>query len=294
MKDKVFVVIVNFNSGHLLERALKSVYALRTEHLDVVVVDNASRDGSLEQCRDKFSRTHVIYNTHNIGFGAGANAGIRFALEHDATHVLLLNPDATIAPDALGYLCAAMRENKKIGIASPVIFSGASRKVWFSGGKISFSRFRATHDDHCYRPGMTDVYQTEFITGCSLFAKKELFRDVGLFDERYFLYYEDADLSLRARNKGYTCAIVPQAQAWHDEVSETENKQKVYWLVLSGLLFFQAHTPLYLSPWFYMHRFLRRVRNAYRVRIAPNGTVQMVARAYDDYYAKKNNPSEKD
>lgn len=287
MKDKIFVIIVNYNGGCLLMRALKSVYALRADHVEIVIVDNASRDGSLEMCRKNFSRAHTVCNTKNIGFGAGANAGIRYALEHDATHVLLLNPDATIAPDILTHLLSAMQKNEKIGIASPVIFSGQSKDLWFSGGKISFAHFRATHEHTSYRRGIKESYETQYITGCALFAKKEVFKDVGLFDERYFLYYEDADLSIRARKKGFLCAIVPQAHAWHDEVSEKENDNKIYWLVLSGLLFFHSHTPIYLKPWFYLHLILRRVKNIFQMKMAPNAATQNVAKAFHDY-AKRN------
>lgn len=291
MREKPFVIIVNYNGGQLLRRALKSVYALRTDHVEVVIIDNASRDGSLEMCRRNFSRAHTICNTENIGFGAAANVGIRFALEHNATHILLLNPDATIGPNSLTYLLRAMHEDEKIGIASPIIFKGHSKEVWFAGGKISFARFRATHRNDEYAVGIKNPYNTQFITGCALFAKKEVFKEVGLFDERYFLYYEDADLSLRARHKGFSCAIVPQAHAWHDEVSEKENQKKIYWLVLNGLRFFQAHTPFFIKPWFYLHLLLRRLKNAFQMRMTPNATHKMIAQAFHDY-AQRNKSKE--
>lgn len=291
MKEKVFVVIVNYNGGRLLNRALKSVYALRTDHVEVVIVDNASRDGSLEMCRKSFSRAHTICNTENVGFSSAANIGIRFSLEHNATHILLLNPDAYIAADILTHLLAAMRDDEHIGIASPVIFKGKTKKIWFSGGRVSFMRFRATHNDGMYQVGMKCPYNTQYITGCALFAKKEVFKDVGLFDERYFLYYEDADLSLRAHHKGFLCTIVPQAHAWHDEVSEDENQKKIYWLVLNGLRFFQVHTPFFIKPWFYLHLFLRRLKNILQMKIAPNETQKMISQAFHDY-AQKNNSKE--
>jgi hypothetical protein len=105
-------------------------------------------------------------------------------------------------------------------------------------------------------------YQTGYLCGCALLLSRKAIEMVGLFDETYFLYYEDADLSVRAAKKGVRLMMVPRASIVHAEHS-SDNPKKTYWLVLSGLRFFRSHTPTMLRPWVAFYTVLRRVKNSF-------------------------------
>ena len=112
----------------------------------------------------------------------------------------------------------------------------------------------------CIRDRTDAPYTTGYLSGCALFLPRKAIERIGLFDEGYFLYYEDADLSVRARKKGCGLLVVPQATVVHSEQS-TENPEKTYWLVRSGLRFFREHTPAPLRLWVWIYTLLRRVKN---------------------------------
>lgn len=255
---KVFVVVLNWNGKERIIPCLRSVFSLGYGNFEVVVVDNASRDGSLETARSSFGRAHFIANEKNAGFAAGMNVGIRFALSKGAEYVWVLNNDAVVGKDSLSELVEAAMKSKK-ALLSPLILT-PSGKVWFSAGKIDFLRMRAVHTDPDVAVRARDPYETGYLTGCAMFIPKGFLKAGGLFDERFFLYYEDADLSLRAKKAGFKLLVAPKAVIVHGEQS-TENKEKNYWLVLSGLRFFEKHTPWHLRLWMWLYILLRKMKN---------------------------------
>src|SRR5690606_34731910 len=137
-------------------------------------------------------------------------------------------------------------KEEHIGILSPVIFSENKRDIWFSGGKVSWLKMRSKHEQGIKKK---DVYETEYVTGCAMLIKARVFKEVGLFDEDFFLYWEDADFCLRAKKEHFKNTVVSAGWVYHAEKSEKKNKNKIYWLVLSGLIFFRKNTPFFLRPW---------------------------------------------
>ena len=200
---KVFIIILNYNGKETIQNCLKSVFQMDYPNFEVIVVDNDSKDGSLEIARNLFSKAHFIKNQTNIGFARGNNVAIRFALEKMADYIFLINNDAAVEADALDKLVQAAEKEKNIGIFSPVIWSGD--KIWFSGGEIKWTRMKTDHQNKIPKK---EISLCEYVTGCAMLIKKEVFKDTGLFDEDYFLYYEDADFCLRARKKGFRSAVV--------------------------------------------------------------------------------------
>jgi GT2 family glycosyltransferase len=178
-------------------------------------VDNASADGSFEGARKKFPQAFFVKNSKNIGFAAGNNIGIRLSLQKGAEYVLLLNNDTLVKPDFLGKLIDVFKKTPRAGIASPIILDKKG-KVWFSGGRIDWLRMRTVHLGKVFSK---NPYHSQFITGCAICVKKEVFRKIGLLDEDFFLYYEDADFSLRARKTGFENIVVPSSRITHLERS---------------------------------------------------------------------------
>ncbi len=289
MNKKIFVIILNYNGRDTLERCLRSVFRSQNVNFTVVVVDNASEDGSFEEVRKNWPRVNLIRNDKNLGFAAGNNVGIRFALERDADYVFLLNNDAEILPDTLERLLEAAERNRRPSVLCPLIETPKG-KIWYAGSKINWWRMRTEHVNLVSDKNSDTIVPVEVATGCAVLIAKEVFAKIGLLNESYFLYYEDADFSFCARKSGFTVGLLPSSRAVHAETSELPDKKgvKTYWLVLSGLLFFRTYAPWYWRYlWYPLFVFLRRQRNRRNLRRKlPNAN--RVAQAYKDYaYAKK-------
>lgn len=286
MKDspKVFAVVLNYNGRHCLFEAIASLFQSDYPAFQVVLVDNGSTDGSFEMVKKSFSRVVCIKNENNLGYAAGNNVGIEYALERGAKYVWLLNNDTKVEKRAMSELVRLMEGDEAIGIASPLIFSGDSGKIWFSGGKISWWRMKTAH----IRKNISrDYFGSDYLTGCAMMVRAKAFRDAGLLDEKYFLYLEDADFSRKVREAGYKLAVSSASRIKHFEKSESKPDLKIYWLVLSGLIFFKRHTPLYLLPWMNAYLLARKIKNKIDLKFRRDSIAEAVSKAYSDYkYAK--------
>jgi hypothetical protein len=250
-------------------------------NFEVVVVDNNSTDGSLEDAKLRFSRVTFIKNEENIGFSAGNNVGIRYSLEKMAEYVLLLNNDTEVEKSFLAKLINSASNNASVGIFSPLIFSGDGKAVWFSGGKIDWLRMKSFHRNEFLKQNYID---SDVISGCAMLVRAEVFKKIGLLDEDFFLYWEDADFSVRAKRAGFELLVVADAQIRHWEKSEKAKMNKVYWLVLSGLLFFQKNALSWpTKAWIFIYVILRRLKNWNDVRKNKTEINTAVQKAYLDF-----------
>jgi GT2 family glycosyltransferase len=275
----VFIIVLNFNGKDTLIDCLSSIYQSDYLNFEVVLVDNDSKDGSFEKARKLFSRAHFIKNSNNLGFSKGNNVGIRFALEKFADYVLILNNDTLVEKTTLSTLVKVMDENPKVGVSSPVIFS-ADEKIWFAGGCIDWFKMKTYH---LTKVDSSLPYATQYVSGCAMLVRKDVFKKIGLFDERFFLYYEDADFSVRAKKDGFDLSIVPSASIRHFEQSNDKNSLKIYWLVLSGLLFFYTNASFLQKIWIFFYVILRKMKNSYDFIFSKNEIARYVHQAYRDF-----------
>jgi hypothetical protein len=215
------VVVLSWNGAALTRDTLRSLQACRLPEawkLRTIVVDNASTDDSPRMVREEFPDVELLALTENLRFAGGNNAGIRRALEQGADAVMLLNNDVVADPMLLEKLIAALGEEPTAAAAAPLIyFAPPSDRIWYAGGRCIPGLAHSSHrgirerDRGRYR----SIEETGYLTGCCLMAKAEAWKNVGLLDERYFIYAEDADWSLRARAAGYRLLFVPTARLWH-------------------------------------------------------------------------------
>jgi GT2 family glycosyltransferase len=276
---KVFVLILNYNGRETLRQCLQSVYQLSYANFEVVLIDNASTDESLEEIKALFPRTHFVRNERNLGFAAGNNPGIRFALEKGADYVWLLNNDAFVDREALDKLVESGEHHSNVGILSPLILHATTKNIWFGKGVIDWTRMKTRHISP---PTLLKPFSSEYICGCAMLVKKEVFKTVGILDEHYFLYYEDVDFSIRAARAGFVLLVIPTATVFHAEASQ-DNPDKVYWLVFSGLRFFHHHAPKALKPWLFAYTVARRLKNRFDLAIHATPNALNAARAYRDF-----------
>jgi GT2 family glycosyltransferase len=212
----------------------------------VRVVDNGSRDGSPEKIAAAYPDTIVQALVENRRFAGGNNAGLREALAAGADAVMLLNNDTEADPGLYERLLLALEQDPGAGAAAPLIyFAAPSRSIWYAGGRcvpaLGLAAHRGLRDDDegQYR----SIESTGYLTGCCLVAPRAVWEKVGLLDERYFIYAEDADWCLRARAAGYRLLFVPTARLWHkvSASSGAASPWKIYQRLRANLAMFSRH-----------------------------------------------------
>ena len=206
------VVIPTFNARDLLEEALGSIEA-QTVPVEIVVVDNASTDGTLELLADRFPQVTVVRNSSNMGFGRAVNRGVRVATKADV--LVLVNNDAVCAPDFIERLLVPFADSQ-IGMVAGVLLQGADPGLVDSAG-IELDTTLRSWDMLWNRPVDELDRAAEPMGPCGGAAayRATAFGEVGGFDERFFAYWEDVDLALRLRIAGWTCVRAPEARALH-------------------------------------------------------------------------------
>lgn len=254
---KVFIVLLNHNGKEWLKDSIADLYKIDYPNFEIVVVDNNSTDGSLEGARLAFPRVSYIKNEENIGYAAGNNVAIRYAMEKQADYILLLGVDAKANAYFLKKLVAVGESSEYIGLVSPLIYFKDTTRVWFSGGKINWFAMRTTLE---HKDLKKTTKETQFLSSCAMLVKKEVFKKIGLLDEDYFLYLENVDFSFRARRAGYEAVVTPDSTISYWE-KEENNKNKTYWLIISGLIFFRKNTPVYFQPWIKLYLSARKIKN---------------------------------
>jgi len=277
---KVFIVVLNYNGGKLIESCLESLKKVDYSNLYTLIVDNNSSDDSVTMIEKKFSELKIIKNKKNSGFAGGNNIGINFALKNGADYVLLLNQDTEVEADFLKELVKEGEKDDKTGLLSPLIFWKRTKQIWFSGGRISWWSMKNFHEFDLLKG---DSSETAFLTGCSLLIKRAVLEKIGLLDDIFFLYWEDVDYSVRAKKAGFKIKVVPRSVIYHFEASNEMNKNKVYWLVLSGLIFFKKNTPWFLKTWIWIFIKLRKFKNWIDRKFKKNELSDGVFKAYNDF-----------
>lgn len=242
----VRVVVVTWNGAHLLPDCLDSLEAQTVrDDLELVVVDNASSDGTAELLADRYPGVRVVTASRNLGFAGGAALGMRDA----PGHVVLLNNDATFEPDAVERLLTAFDgpQGERVGAATAkVLLTGTDPVLVNSTGNVvTPSGAGADRDWHAVlgtETGGPDVFG--FHGGAAL-LRDAMLRDVGGFDAGLFLYYEDTDLSWRLRAAGWQVRYVPEAVAWHQHAASSGTDSPVfrYHNTRNSLVVLTRHAP---------------------------------------------------
>jgi GT2 family glycosyltransferase len=184
----------------------------------ILVVDNGSGDGSQDAIRRNHPGVTLLETGTNLRYAGGNNAGIRFALEKGAEQIMLLNNDTTVDPLFLEALTGTLQSSADIGIVAPkILYSTDPGRLWYAGGEISFWTGTMRHRGIREPDGaVSDIpCETGYASGCCLLAKRSTVERIGLLDESYFMYSEDADWCMRARRAGFRVMYEPHARVWH-------------------------------------------------------------------------------
>ncbi|HEY9772496.1 MAG TPA: glycosyltransferase family 2 protein [Planktothrix sp.] len=242
----ITIVVLNWNGWKDTRECLATLRQVTYANFSVLLVDNGSSDGSIDFAREQFPEVEIIATGKNLGFAEGSNVGIKRGLESGAEYIMLLNNDTLLSPGFIDPLLEALQQG--CDVVSPLIFYASDPKVvWFGGSKIDWLRGWPYHapanvEDTGQFASITDL---EYVSGCCLTASAATWRQVGLLDERYFAYFEDADWSVRAIRLGLRTALVPASRIWH-KVSQAPMMRPVgaFLFVRNGLLFIRKQVKL--------------------------------------------------
>ena len=211
---KVAVIILNYKVRELILKCIDSVRKSTFKDFEIIVVDNNSRDGLAEALQGQ--DIIFIQNRENLGYTGGNNIGIKLALLKGSDFIFILNPDTQIDKSCVENLVKAA-EKYNFGIAGPKIFFSGSKKIWYGGGIFDRLNVIGKHIgvDEIDNGKYDKANETDFVTGAAFFVKTEVFSNIGLFDERFFLYYEDSEFCFRAKKKSFKIMYIPQALVYH-------------------------------------------------------------------------------
>lgn len=224
---KIGIIIVNYNGKHLLEKNLQSVVDTDYENFEIVVVDNASVDGSIKYLRKNFPTIKIVESKENLGFGRGNNLGVKEYPNFDA--YLFLNNDVSVPKDWLGKLVVTLQEKNDAGAVGPkILYSkeklGNDSRIINSAGIyvdkhfMPYDRFDKEEDNSKFNV----VEEVDAIMGGAFLIRRDVFEKTGGFNPKMFLYYEDIDLSLRIRDLGYKIYYNGNAEVYHDHMASSK------------------------------------------------------------------------
>jgi len=237
---KISIIIVHFFGIDYLINCLNSVFKSDYSNLEVIVVFNGNKDGSCEVVKQKFPQIISILNKKNLGFAKANNQAIKIS---SGELIFLLNDDTVIHLRLISVLSEKLINSDEIGIVGPKIYyADESSKIWFAGGVVDWKKQESYHlgknvDDKNWKDAEKEV---DFITGCALMIKRGVIDKIGLLDEKFFAFYEDADWCLRAKKKGYEVVYIPFGGVWHHKSATAgkiffgkEKRKNILWLILA-------------------------------------------------------------
>jgi hypothetical protein len=255
---KVAIIILNWNKADLTVETVNSVLNINHQNFSyqIFLIDNGSSDNSITVFQDKFGsnqKIKIIQNETNLGFVGGNNNTIKQILKLDFDQILLLNNDVVVDPD---FLTNLVKNTSKYSLLGPKIYfapgfeyhhdryskKDRGKVIWFAGGQIDWKNVYGSHI------GVDEVDQgqydqinnsVDYLTGCCLLINKKVIEKIGVLDEKFFMYLEDADFCQRAKKNDFKIAYIPDAKIWHinSGSSKTGGDLQNYFLTRNRLLF---------------------------------------------------------
>lgn len=244
----VYAIVLNWNGGERLFRCIGSLLDIRSPKLNIVVADNGSVDGTIDRINSRSnSRLHLIKNGSNIGFGAGNNPAIDYALHSGAEYVWLVNYDCVVTENSLRNLLSRINDCKAIGIVGSSILDMENHKVVLALGGGWVDKIFGL-GGHTVRDGLFS--RIDYVTGASMLLSRNCLECIGKFDEQFFMYWEDVDLCERARAQGFKIAVALDSIVYHEESSSLSDSalRKESLMAASSSLYFRKHAPVPALP----------------------------------------------
>lgn len=253
---KVSIILINWNrfqdTADCIESLLRSSYPNK----EIFVTDNGSKNHEAEKLQQRFgSQIRVISSSKNLGFAGGNNLAANEALHAGSSdYLLFLNNDTEVDPGFLEPLVMAMEKDSRIGISGPkVLWKQHPDQILFAGGRVRLFLGDATHLGLFAKDGppFNQLKVVDYIEGSALCLRSSIARSLGLFDKKFFAYWEDTDLCLRVRKAGYDCVFVPNSHIFHKVSQSTggdESPISIYYMSRNRYRFIKKHSRWLHGP----------------------------------------------
>lgn len=239
----VLVAILNWNGEEDTIEAVRSVQALDYLKFQILVVDNGSAPKSLEAIRMACPEVEYLETWANLGYAGGNNVGFRMAIERGFDYCLVLNNDLTVDRMMLARLIACAEAQPDLAVLGPRVYRyDEPDRLFYPGWAIDWKRW-LFHTVPQTEISGEPTFDVAYVQGCALLVRSQFLAECGLFDERFHLYCEDADLSVRAQRAGWRTVEVMAARAWHKGYGSSGKNSplKTYYGLRNRLLFIDKH-----------------------------------------------------
>jgi len=252
----VVSVILNTNRCEDTLALLESLGASDYPNHRILVLDNASTDGSVQAIRDQHAQVNIIELQENLGYAGNNNVGIHSALELGADWIFVLNEDTLLAPDCISLLVAAGEASPGVGILGPMVYHHNEPQVIQSAGGRLGEDWQAWHlgQNELDRGQFPRQHEVDWISGCAILVKRSVIEQIGMLDARFFYYFEETEWCVRARKASWKVVHLPEARLWHKGVQRNyqPSPNVTYYATRNRFLMLAKHdAPLraWLNAW---------------------------------------------
>lgn len=269
--QEVAVIIVNYKTSHLIRGLINSI--LEDEiHVSIFILDNGSTQESFDKLHEiKDDRFVILRSVTNLGFAGGTNYLLNYISNHynHINLIFLLNPDALCTPNIISGLLNILNKNPNAACVSPQIIN-ENGKPGYSGGKINYKMGVVVTSSDNYENPAVDSFEVDVFSGCAVLMHLKRLKEVGLFNESLFMYFDEADVSIKFRDLGYKVLFAPKLKILHDHSYTTRNHSfiKTYYMSRNRFKVFSKTMTLYHKFYFIFHEFgyhlkYQRIKNAF-------------------------------
>jgi GT2 family glycosyltransferase len=286
------IIVLNWNGKEDTVECLDSLRKVAYPGFRILLVDNASIDGSVELFKQRYPDVELIVNKTNLGFAGGNNVGIKKAMDDGAEFLLLLNNDTTVYPDFLGGLVNVAESDESIGIVGPKIcLYSDPETVWSAGGMINmFSGNIKNLGEGLPQASFHGVSEVDYVSGCALMIRSDVVRHIGPMDERFFLYFEETDWNVRAHSAGYRSVVNNDVRILHKSgIAVGKVKDSDYYYVPRNLPFFVSKNGKWYHKLVFYPIYLAKYSLSYVIHLLKGepGKSHNITRGIGDFVRKK-------
>ena len=284
----VGIVILNLNQEQDTLECILSLKKMNYKNYKIILIDNGSSDGSGLRIKEKFKDVEFLRSEKNLGFTGGCNLGANYALKNSLTdYVLLLNNDTKVDENLLTSLLEVAQKDKKVGAAGAVNFYYSqpdtihmvgSKFIWWLGIQRPVRKVHSLFEE------------VQSISGCCMLIKKEVIEKIGLFDERFFAYYEESDFCLRAQRNGFKVVVAKEAKLWHkiNKILGFKTPQEYYIYTRNQPLFMLKNCPkIFLANYFVVYFLKVSIRVIYFFITKKKDISKAISNGFVDFFKGK-------
>lgn len=261
---KTAVIILNFNSYNQTIECIESVKNITYPNYEIIVVDNNSKDDSLQQIKGSFPDVILLKSRDNLGYASGNNLGIKYALEKNMEYICILNNDVAVDRNFLEPIIKTLMDDKNAAAAGPSIcYYGQDDVIQAMGGNINLYTGLPTMKFKGKKLSQVkeDIVSVDYLGGACFVVKAEILKKIGLIPENYFLFYEETEFFLNIKRQGYKLISIRDSRVYH-KVSGTISKYKglsYFFLNRNRIIFVRRNARLYHKFIFFFYIILETI-----------------------------------